>query len=342
MSSEILRMENITKRFPGVTALTEVTFSVNKGEIHALVGENGAGKSTLVKILAGAYHPDEGSIFLNGQKVSIDNTRIAQKMGLSIIYQELNLLPDLSIAQNIFLGREEFTPRGFLDYRAMQKEATSFLEQLGINIQPHYLIRELSVAQQQMVEIAKTLSFQVDVVIMDEPTASLSESEVVTLFNIIRELQKKGVTIIYISHRLEEIFKIADRATVLKDGRSMGTYPVSELDREKLVRLMVGRTLSETFPAKSQTSGETVLEITNVSCPPVLKSITMKVRRGEIVGLFGLIGAGRTELAQVIFGVTPRFGGNIVINGETSPRGPEIGRTVSRPFGEGELYSPHF
>ncbi len=317
MDVEILRMEKISKRFPGVIALDDVTFSVLKGEVHALVGENGAGKSTLMKILTGAYQEDEGTIILRGEKVSIPNTHYAQQLGLSIIYQELNLLPDLSVAQNIFLGREKLGKYRLLDYRSMLKETTHLLNQLGVDIAPNYLIRELRVAQQQMVEIAKALSFNADIVIMDEPTASLSDSEVIKLFEIIRSLKGKGVTIIYISHRLEEIFKIADRATVLKDGKSMGTYNVSELNQEKLVSLMVGRTLSETYPPKSSKVGELLFELKNITVPPILKSVNLQIRRGEVVGLFGLVGAGRSELAKTIFGVLIPTQGEIIMNGQS-------------------------
>jgi len=316
MEQEILRVEKITKKFPGVVALDQVSFSVKKGEVHALVGENGAGKSTLMKILAGALQPDEGTIYLKGQEVTIHHTQHARELGISIIYQEFNLLPDLSVAQNIFLGREKVGKGPLLNYRAMVQEAQELLHQLGAEISPYALVRELGVAQQQQVEIAKALSVNADVVIMDEPTASLGEHEVQKLFQIITSLKKRGVTVIYISHRLEEIFTIADSVTVLKDGKCMGTYPVRELDEMKLVKLMVGRTFSETFPPRSGERGEVVLEIKNLSLPPVLREINLTVHRGEIVGLFGLVGAGRTELAKTIFGVYPHYQGHIAVRGK--------------------------
>ncbi|NSW76142.1 MAG: sugar ABC transporter ATP-binding protein [Candidatus Atribacteria bacterium] len=316
MDQEILKVENVTKKFPGVVALDRVSFSVRRGEVHALVGENGAGKSTLMKILAGALQPDEGLIYLKGKEVAIQNTQQARDLGISIIYQEFNLLPDLSVVQNIFLGREKFGRYPFLNYQRMAQEARDLLTQLGAEVSPYALVRELGVAQQQQVEIAKALSVNADVVIMDEPTASLGEHEVGKLFQIISSLKERGVTVIYISHRLEEIFKIADSVTVLKDGKCMGTYSVQELDEMKLVKLMVGRSFSETFPPRGKERGEVILEVKELSCPPLLKEINLKVHRGEIVGLFGLVGAGRTELAKTLFGVYPHYRGNIVINGK--------------------------
>lgn len=316
MDQEILKVENVTKKFPGVVALDRVSFSVRRGEVHALVGENGAGKSTLMKILAGALQPDEGLIYLKGKEVAIQNTQQARDLGISIIYQEFNLLPDLSVVQNIFLGREKFGRHPFLNYQRMVQEARDLLTQLGAEVSPYALVRELGVAQQQQVEIAKALSVNADVVIMDEPTASLGEHEVGKLFQIISSLKERGVTVIYISHRLEEIFKIADSVTVLKDGKCMGTYSVQELDEMKLVKLMVGRSFSETFPPRGKERGEVILEVKELSCPPLLKEINLKVHRGEIVGLFGLVGAGRTELAKTLFGVYPHYRGNIVINGK--------------------------
>ncbi|MGC8777974.1 MAG: sugar ABC transporter ATP-binding protein, partial [Candidatus Caldatribacteriaceae bacterium] len=285
MEQEILRIEKITKKFPGVVALDGVSFAIRKGEVHALVGENGAGKSTLMKILAGALQPDEGTIYLKGKEVTIHNTQHARDLGISIIYQEFNLLPDLSVAQNIFLGREKVGKGSLLNYRVMVEEARVILQQLGAELSPYALVKELGVAQQQQVEIAKALSVNADIVIMDEPTASLGEHETQKLFQIISSLKQKGVTVIYISHRLEEVFKIADSVTVLKDGKCMGTYPVGDLDEMKLVKLMVGRTFSETFPSRGGEKGEIILEIQNLSLPPVVRGVSLTVRQREIVGL---------------------------------------------------------
>lgn len=316
MEQEILRVEGITKKFPGVVALDSVSFSVKKGEVHALVGENGAGKSTLMKILAGALQPDEGKIYLKKKEIVIHDTQEARNLGISIIYQEFNLLPDLSVAQNIFLGREKLGRGNFLNYRAMVQYARELLYQLGAEIPPYALVKELSVAQQQQVEIAKALSVNADVVIMDEPTASLGENEVRKLFQIISALKQRNVTVIYISHRLREVFTVADSVTVLKDGKCVGTYSIGDLDEMKLVKLMVGRTFSETFPSRGSTRGEAVLEVQDLSLPPVLKGINLVVHRGEIVGLFGLVGAGRTDLAKTIFGIYPHYQGNIIIRGK--------------------------
>ncbi|BER92662.1 sugar ABC transporter ATP-binding protein [Atrimonas thermophila] len=316
MNKEILRMENISKSFPGVKALDGVTFSLQESEVHALVGENGAGKSTLMKILSGALQPDEGTIVLKGEKTHILSTHDAWEKGIGIIYQELNLIPELSVFYNIFLGREA-TKRGrTLDIEKMRNEAFLLLQRVGARISPDVLVGELSVAQQQMVEIAKALSLNASVLIMDEPTASLSENEVKKLFEIIRELKRNGVAIVYISHRLEEVFEIADRVTVLKDGKCMGTFDISELDKDKLISLMVGRSLSETFPPKSKKAGSPVIEVHNLRLGSILKDISFHVNSGEIVGLFGLVGSGRTELAKALFGSYGSYEGEIFIKGK--------------------------
>ncbi len=314
---EALRMVNISKYFPGVKALDRVTFTVNQGEVHALVGENGAGKSTLMKILAGALQPDEGEIYLEGEKVFIPTPQSAWERGISIIYQELNLLPDLNVVQNIFLGREHRGRLRVLSYSTMIREAESLLARVGVGIAPQTMVRNLSVAQQQQVEIAKALSLNAKILVMDEPTASLSETEVEKLFGIIRDLKSKGVTIVYISHRLEEVFRIADRVTVLKDGKCIGTYSIGELDRDKLVKLMVGRSFSETFPEKAKETGPMVVEVRNLSVPRILKNVNFSVRAGEIVGFFGLVGSGRTDLAKALFGFYPHYSGEIVVKGKT-------------------------
>lgn len=321
-SPPLLEMRHITKTYPGVVALNNVTFTVQRGEVHCLVGENGAGKSTLIKILAGAIQADSGKIFLNGQPITITNPHQAQQLGLSFIFQELNVVDQLTVADNISLGRERHR-FGWLR-RHEEDFARAHLEPLGVNIDPRRRVSELSVAEKQMVEIARALSYDASIIVMDEPSAPLTEHELARLFEIIRVLKRRGVTIIYISHRLAEIFEIGDRVTVLRDGRHVATLNVAEATREQLVKLMVGRSLQETFPRSQRVLGKEVLTVKNVSWGNRLKDISFSVREGEIVGVAGLVGAGRTELARLIFGVAQPDAGQIMINGRvvriTSPR----------------------
>ncbi len=316
MSEYAVEMRNITKVFPGVVALDNVDFACIPGEVHAVVGENGAGKSTLMKILSGVYQPDEGEILINGKEVRIASPYDAQHLGISIIYQELNLLPDLNVAQNVFLGREPRNYLGFLDARLLEKQAQDVLHRLGVDIHPRTPLRRLNVAQQQMVEIAKALSLNAQIVIMDEPSATLGGQDLQHLFDVIAALKKQGVTVIYISHRLVEIYQVADRVTVFKDGKVVGTAPVSEIDRTTLVRMMIGRTFSETFPPRGEKVGEEVLSVHNLSSGELLKDINLKIHRGEIVSLAGLTGSGRTELARAIFGARKIDSGEIRIAGK--------------------------
>jgi len=315
MSDKVVDMRQITKVFPGVVALDSVDFDCDRGEVHALVGENGAGKSTLVKILSGVYEPDGGEILLNGKQVRIPSPYAAQQLGISIIYQELNLLPDLNVAENVFLGREPRNPLGFLDIRSLENKAQEVLHRLGVDINPRTPLRRLTVAQQQMVEIAKALSLNAQIVIMDEPSATLGGQDLERLFEVITALKKQGVTVIYISHRLAEIFQVADRVTVFKDGRVVGTSPIAEIDRSTLVRMMIGRAFSETFPPRGGSPGEEVLSIHNLTSGRALQEITLNVRRCEIVSLTGLTGSGRTELARAIFGARRIDQGEIRISG---------------------------
>ena len=315
MSDKVVDMRQITKVFPGVVALDGVDFDCDRGEVHALVGENGAGKSTLVKILSGVYEPDGGEILLNGKQVRIPSPYAAQHLGISIIYQEINLLPDLSVAENVFLGREPRNFLGFLDTRSLEDQAQDVLHRLGVDIKPRTPLRRLTVAQQQMVEIAKALSLNAQIVIMDEPSATLGGQDLERLFEVITALKKQGVTVIYISHRLAEIFQVADRVTVFKDGRVVGTSPVAEIDRSTLVRMMIGRAFSETFPPRGGSPGEEALSIKNLTSGRALQDITLSVRRGEIVSLAGLTGSGRTELARAIFGARRIDQGEIRISG---------------------------
>jgi ribose transport system ATP-binding protein len=319
-----LEMRNIRKTFPGVVALDEVNLELRKGEVHILLGENGAGKSTLMKILSGAYQKDGGQILLNGQEVEIRNPKQARELGIGIIYQELNLVPHLSAAENIFLGREPASMPGLVDRKTMTSSARQILEGLGVEIDPRRSIRELSVAEQQMVEIAKAISLDARILIMDEPTSALTEKEIKELFARIRKLKADGVSIIYISHRMEELFEIGDRVTVLRDGRWVGTRAIAEITKPELIRLMVNRELTQQFPKVAAPRGAEVLRVEGLSRHDSLKEISFSLHEGEVLGLAGLLGAGRTELARAIFGLDKPDAGRIYIRGQlkkiTSPR----------------------
>lgn len=322
MSSSVVEMQQITKAFPGVLALDKVDFSCSEGEVHAIVGENGAGKSTLMKVLAGAYRPDGGRIILKGNKISFSNPRDAQRHGISIIYQEFNLIPDLTVAENIFLGREPHKSIGFIDKNNLLKRARALLADLEVDIDLGIRVAQLGVAQQQMVEIAKALSLNADIIMMDEPSAVVSGKELESLFHIIRSLKGSGKTIIYISHRIDEIFQIADRATVLKDGKLVGTLDTKDTDKPTIVSMMVGRSLSEAFPQRGKPKEKKeVLALKNVTRDGTLKDVTFKVHSGEILGVAGLVGAGRTELARAIFGADPIDSGEIFLHGEKIKKG---------------------
>jgi ribose transport system ATP-binding protein len=332
MDVPLVEMRDITKVFPGVVALDHASFACNAGEVHAVVGENGAGKSTLMKILAGVYLPDAGEVLLDGQPVRIASPNEAQRLGISIIYQELNLLPDMTVAENVFLGREPTGRFGVLDAHRLEQQAKGVLHRLGVDIDPHVRLARLSVAQAQMVEIAKALSLNARLVIMDEPSATLGGRDLEYLFDVIRALKKQGVGVVYISHRIAEVFEIADRVTVFKDGRTVGTYNVAEIDRPALVRLMIGRTLTEAFPPRTSSPGEEVLRAERVTCDGRLRDVSLTVRRGEIVGIAGLVGAGRTEFAEAMFGARPVQGGEVWIRGKkVSVRNPR--QAVSHGMG---------
>jgi ribose transport system ATP-binding protein len=317
MNESIFQMQNISKRFPGVQALDHVNFSCHPGEVHALVGENGAGKSTLMKILAGAYQPDEGKIVLRGREAFFASPKDAQDCGIGVIYQEFNLVPELKVAENIFLAREPRKAGGLvIDNTVMYERSQKLLNSLGTNIHPGSKVKNLSVAHQQMVEIAKALSLNADILIMDEPSAVVSGKELESLFRIIRSLRGQGKAIIYISHRIDEVFQIADRATVLKDGRVVGTVHPRDTDKPTIVRMMVGRTLEQIYPPKSQVEKEEILALHNICRDKALRNVSLKVYTGEILGLAGLVGSGRTELARVIFGADPFDSGEIYFDRE--------------------------
>jgi len=320
----VLEMRHIRKTFPGVIALDDVDFELRPGEVHILLGENGAGKSTLMKILSGAYQKSSGQIILDGAEVEIKNPKQAQTLGISTIYQEFNLIPHMPIGENIFLGREPVRFGGVIDRRAILREANDALSRLGLTLDPRKIIKNLRVAEQQMVEVAKALSLDARILIMDEPTAALTEHEIAELFATIRSLKKKGVAIVYISHRMEELFEVGDRVTVLRDGRSVGTYDVRDMSKAELIRLMVNRELTELFPKEHASRGAEVLRVENLSTKSGLKEISFSLHKGEVLGVAGLLGAGRTELARAIFGLDHISSGNIYVNGSlqklTSPR----------------------
>ncbi len=316
MIQPYLVLKDISKSFPGVKALDHVSLEVRPGECHALVGENGAGKSTLMKILAGALLPDAGEITIGGKVARIDSPLSARSLGVSMIYQELNLLSGLTVAENIFLGREPSTWSGLIDRRKMIEASRRWLGRLHQEIDPRTLTGDLPLAQQQMVEIVKALALEARIMIMDEPSSILTDRELEELFSLMDRLKRDGLSIIYISHRLEEIFRICDMVTVMRDGRAVSTRPVPTAAQSILVREMVGRELANVFPEKKPPSDEIVLELKSVTRPPRLNGVSMRVRRGEIVGLAGLVGAGRTDLARVVFGADRAERGEIRFCGE--------------------------
>lgn len=312
----ILKMENISKSFPGVQALSEVNLEVYKGEILALVGENGAGKSTLMKILTGVYQKDKGKIIFKGKEINPQNPHEAQKLGISIIYQEFNLAPNLDIATNIFLGNEP--KRGkiikIFDYDKAFKESVKLLDMLGLEISPDTLVKDLTVAQQQMVEIAKALAQKSELIIMDEPTSALAGKEVQKLFEIMKKLKEEGISIIFITHRLEEVFEIADRIIVLRDGKRVGELPAIKEKYNEVIKMMVGREVRVT-PKPSTKQDDVILEIKNLSSKKI-KNISFNLKKGEVLGIAGLVGAGRTEIIRAIFGADPKTSGEIYLDGK--------------------------
>jgi len=311
-----LRMQGISKTFPGVQALKSVDFSVTRGEIHALVGENGAGKSTLMKILTGALLEDEGQISLGDQPVQINNPGDAQQLGISMIHQELSLIPYLTVGQNIFLGREPRARIGaFIDWPELYSQAQILLDQLNVNVDSRASVQDLSIAQRQMVEVAKALSFNADLIAMDEPTSSLTDRETEILFQVMRSFKERGISIIFISHRLEEVFEIADRITVLRDGETIGTDRIDKINFDQVVRMMVGRELGELYPKDDIEQRGVVLEATGLEDGRELHPANISLQSGEILGIAGLAGAGRTALAETLFGARASVKGQIKIGG---------------------------
>src|ERR687895_625442 len=321
--SPTLEVRRVTKRFPGVLALDDVSFELRPGELHALVGENGAGKSTLIKVITGVYHPDEGQILFKGEEVSFSEPRESQEAGISTIYQEINLLPLLSVAQNVFLGREPRGRLGLIDRDRMNREAAEILERYGIRSDVTAPLRSLGLGVQQMVAIARAISVDARVVIMDEPTSSLEAREVETLFGVIGQLREEGVGVIYVSHRLEELYEICDRVTVLRDGRVAHTGELADLSRLQLIAHMLGRELAEVekegvtgFGGEHETAREPVLVAQGLNQHPRLREVSFDVHPGEVVGLAGLLGAGRTETAKAIFGAEPLDSGSVRVEGK--------------------------
>ncbi len=318
MSAPFLKLENVSKAFPGVQALDSVSMEIYKGEIHCLVGENGAGKSTLIKLLTGVHTWDSGTIIFNGQPLSdVTPQKALHELGIVPIYQELNLIPELDVAENIFLGREILTSERFrfIDRREMIKRTEAILRRLGQDIKPTALVGTLGIGKQQMVEIAKALSIDANLLILDEPTASLGPEETEELFSVMRQLKSEGVTIIYISHKLEEIKEIGDRLTVLRDGKKIITTEVDAVSIDDIITYMVGRQIEDKYPKIKTQRGELALEVRNLSTADLLTDISFKAYRGEVLGIAGLVGAGRTELARAIIGADPRTAGEIIING---------------------------
>jgi ABC-type sugar transport system ATPase subunit len=313
----MIELRGVSKSFPGVKALDKVDFATRKGEIQALVGENGAGKSTLIKIIAGVYKPDTGTIHYDGRDVVWHSPHATRDAGINVIYQEFNLFPELSVAENIFMGQEPRGSLGLIDQRKIQQEAAAVLRKLDVSIPPDRKVKYLSVADQQIVEIAKALAGQTKLLILDEPTAVISGHEAEVLFERLLTLKQAGVAIIYISHRLEEIFQIADRATVLKDGRLVDTVEVAQVSQKRLVSMMVGRDLEDIYPPKQPQQGRELLRLDNVVIGNRVKGASLSLHEGEVLGLAGLIGSGRTELAHGIFGSLPLTSGSISLDGRT-------------------------
>lgn len=315
MNNVILEMKGITKEFPGVKALERVDFRVIEGRVMALLGENGAGKSTLMKILTGVYQRTSGEIYYNGQAVRFKNSKESQDKGIAIIHQELNLIPQLTIAENIYLGREPINKFRKINWKKLFKDSNALLKKLGVSEDSRTLVGELSIGKQQMVEIAKALSLNTQIIVMDEPTDALTDKETLKLFEVIDNLKREGRSIVYISHRLKEVFEICDYATILRDGTFIAEHPVEELTEDKIVELMVGRKLTEQFPRIEANNGGIALDVKGFN-NEYLKNVSFRVNKGEILGVSGLMGAGRTELAKTIFGAIKKESGEIAIDGK--------------------------
>lgn len=315
MQEVILRMQGIRKTFPGVVALDNVNLDVRSGTVHSLMGENGAGKSTLMKCLIGMYTPDEGTVELAGDIVRFKDTKDGLEHGISMIHQELSPVPEMMVAENIWLGREPRGRLGLLSPSAMFRKTRELFDEWKIDIDPRARMKDLTVSKQQMVEIAKAISYDAKIIIMDEPTSAIPEREVAHLHGMIKRLTDFGVAIIYITHKMDEVFRISDDITVFRDGKHVGSYPAKELDRDKLIKLMVGRELTDLFPKEEAEIGEVVLSVQGLNRGAVVKDVSFELHRGEILGLAGLMGAGRTEVLETIFGIEKADSGEVVLNG---------------------------
>jgi ABC-type sugar transport system ATPase subunit len=312
----LLQVQDLSKAFPGVQALDRVRLDIEPGKVHAVIGENGAGKSTLMNVLIGLHQPDDGELRFKGRTITVQNPHEALKLGISMIHQELMPLQDMTVAENIFLGREPASRwMGWLDRTAMRRDAGELLRKLDVPLSPQRRMRGLSLAEMQTVEIAKALAYQADLIIMDEPTSAISDREVERLFSAIRDLKKQGVAVVYISHKLDEIFEICDTVTVLRDGQYIGTYDIGELNIDRMISLMVGRELKETFPTGDSRRDDVVLSVSGLTRTGKFKDVSFEARRGEILGIAGLMGAGRTEVLSAIYGLEPFDAGEISVHG---------------------------
>jgi len=311
----LLEVEGVRKAFPGVVALDGVQFRLKRGSVHALMGENGAGKSTLMKIIAGDYAPDQGEIRLRGQPIHLTSPLDALENGIAMIHQELNLMPYMSVAENIWIRREPTNRFGLIDHAELRRRSAALLTSLNIDIDPDASVEQLSIANRQMIEIAKAVSFESDILIMDEPTSALTEKEVAHLFAIIRDLKAKGKGIVYITHKMNELFEIADEVSVFRDGRYIGTHAAQSVSRDEIIKMMVGREITQLFPKANAAIGAVALSVRNLTLPGVFTDISFDVRRGEILGLAGLVGSGRSNVAEALFGVRPAHAGTIAVDG---------------------------
>jgi inositol transport system ATP-binding protein len=329
----LLEVEKVRKAFPGVLALDDVSFRLKRGHVHALMGENGAGKSTLMKIIAGIYIPDSGSFRLKGQEIRLTSPLEALQYGIAMIHQELNLMNYMTVAENIWIRREPLNGFGFVRHEEMRRRTNELFNRLDINIDPEAEVRDLSVASRQMVEIAKAVSYNSDILIMDEPTSALTEREVAHLFRIIRTLKAEGKGIIYITHKMNELFEIADEVSVFRDGRFVGEHPAAGVTRDDIIKLMVGREITQMFPKQTVPIGDVVLSVKNLTLDRRFQDISFDLRKGEILGVAGLVGSGRSNVAETLFGVTPATSGTIAINGaEIVMRNPAMAMDAGMAF----------